>query len=171
MYSLKRFFVTFLIKFIPETRGFGLKRSLYRFLGCTIGEGARICSSCKIFATGKVIIGKDVWLGPESIITSSTGGKIEIEDYVTIGVRVIIVNGFHEITPQGKRIIDGPDTTGDILIQKGSLVNTASIVLPGKIVGKMSHVAAGSVVTKDVPEYTLVAGVPARVVKDLRITL
>ncbi len=79
-------------------------------------------------------------------------------------MRVVIVTGFHEITPEGN-CIEGKGTSSNILIEKGSAISTMSIILPVKVVGEMAHVAAGSVVTKDVVPYTRVAGVPARTIK------
>ena len=159
--------IPYIIKILPETRLYGLKRSLYRYLGCEIGENTRICSSAKIYCLGKVIIGKDVWIGQEAFISSAPGGEIVIEDYARIGIRSIVVNGFHELDPHGTCIIGGENITAKVVIKKGSSVGTSCIILPGKTVGSMAHVAAGSVVTKDVPDYTRVAGVPAVVKKNL----
>jgi putative colanic acid biosynthesis acetyltransferase WcaF len=153
-----------LLLFIPETRCWGLKRFLYRSVGCQIGQNVRICSSAKIFALGEIIIGDDVWIGQEAVLSCNEGSSIIIENYAKIGMRVIVVTGFHEITPNGN-CIEGAGTSSNICIKHGSVVSTMSIVLPGKTIGKMAHVAAGSVVTKDVPEYSRAAGCPAKVIK------
>ena len=58
-------------------------------------------------------------------------------------------------------------TSKNVRICAGAMVSTGSIVLPGITIGKMAHVAAGSVVTKDVPAYTRVGGCPARFIRDL----
>lgn len=156
--------VKILVFFIPETSGFGIKRVLYRLTGCKIGKNTQICSSAKIFNQGKVIIGDNVWIGQEAVISTNRGSSIIIEDYCKIGMRVIVVTGFHEITPQGN-CIEGKGTSSDIVIGRGSAISTMSLILPGKKIGKMSHVAAGSVVTKDVLDFTRVAGVPAVLIK------
>ena len=167
LHSLKRFFVSTIVRFLPETSCFPLKSSLYRFLGCRIGKNVQICSSARLFIIGKIEIGNNVWIGPEAIISSSQGSEIIIEDYVKLGMRTIVVTGFHEITPEGNSI-EGKGTSSSIILKKGCAISTTSIILPGKTVGEMAHVAAGSVVTRDVPPFHRVAGVPARVIKNLR---
>jgi acetyltransferase-like isoleucine patch superfamily enzyme len=165
--SIKRVLVSYIVRLLPETSCFAFKRFLYRWIGCEIGEDTQICSSARLFVNGKLIIGKNVWIGPEAIVSSSAGSEIIIEDYCKLGMRTIVVTGFHEITPDGNSI-EGKGTSSTIVLKKGCAVSTTSIILPGKTVGEMAHVAAGSVVTKDVPSYHRVAGVPAKVIKDLR---
>jgi acetyltransferase-like isoleucine patch superfamily enzyme len=156
-----------IVFFVPETKGFALKRLLYRLSGCKIGRGVEICSSAKIFNLGTLIIGDNVWIGQESVLSCNRGSSITIENYAKIGMRVIVVTGFHEITPYGNSI-EGKGTSSNILIGKGSAISTMSIILPGRTIGQMSHVAAGSVVTKNVDEYVRVAGVPAKKIKNLK---
>ena len=55
----------------------------------------------------------------------------------------------------------------DVIIERGAVVSTNCIILPGVTVGEMAHVAAGSVVTKDVEPYMRVAGNPARPIRNL----
>ncbi|MFV0180237.1 acyltransferase [Empedobacter falsenii] len=165
--SIKRVLVSYIVRLLPETSFFTFKRFLYRSIGCEIGEHTQICSSARIFKNGKIIIGKNVWIGPEAIISSSPGSEVVIEDYCKLGMRTIVVTGFHEITPNGDSI-EGKGTSSKIVLKKGCAISTTSIILPGKIVGEMAHVAAGSIVTKDVPPYHRVAGVPAKVIKNLR---
>lgn len=165
--SILRVSVSYIVRILPETSFFSLKRFLYRKLGCEIAENVRICSSARLFINGKLKIGRDVWVGPEAIISSSANSEIIIEDYCKIGMRTVIVTGFHEITPDGNSI-EGKGTSSKIVLKRGCAVSTMSIILPGKTVGEMAHVAAGSVVTKDVEPYTRVAGVPAKVIKILK---
>lgn len=165
--SILRVLVSYIVRLLPETSFFGFKRFLYRKLGCEIGENAQICSSARLFVNGKLSIGRDVWIGPEAIISSSANSEIILEDYCKVGLRTVIVSGFHEITPEGNSI-EGNGTSSKIILKRGCAVSTMSIILPGKTVGEMAHVAAGSVVTKDVEPYTRVAGVPAKAIKNLK---
>ena len=168
MNGLKSYLIRILLLFIPETRCWGLKRFLYRSIGCCIGKNVKICSSAKIYAIGYISLGNNVWIGQEAVLSSGTKDcSIVIEEHARIGMRTIVVTGFHEITPDGD-CIEGKGTSSKILISKGSVVSTMSIILPGKTIGKMAHVAAGSVVTKDVPEYARVAGCPAKIIKMLK---
>lgn len=169
MKSILRYFIPIIMIFIPETRCFGFKRFLYRRMGCVIGENTRICSSARLFPIGEMIIGRDVWIGPEAIVSSAVGCKVILEDYARIGMRVLIVTSFHEITLDGD-CIEGKGTSSTVILKKGCAVSTMSIILPERTIGQMAHVAAGSVVTKDVQDFVRVAGVPAKVIRDLRET-
>ena len=166
MLSIKLLIARIIVLFIPETRFFEFKRKIYKWCGFDIGKNTQICSSAKLLCQGELIIGSNVWIGQEAIISVNRGSSVEIEDHAKIGMRVVIVTGFHEITPYGDSI-EGEGTTSHIKICKGSAISTNSTILPGIIIHKMAHVAAGSVVSRDVPEYTRVAGVPAKVIKKL----
>jgi acetyltransferase len=109
-----------------------------------------------------------VYIGHEALIFGANGSNIIIEDYAKIGSRVVLVTGSHLFTTEGP-CIEGEGIFKDVKIGKGAAVSTGSTILPGKTIGEMAHVAAGSVVTHDVPSYHRVAGVPAKVIKDLRI--
>ena len=94
------------------------------------------------------------------------GGTVTIEKNVSIGPRVQF-----ECTNHGLKMQDGrrPGTcAGRIHVEQEVWIGAASIILAGVTLGKGSVVAAGSVVTRDVEPYSLVAGVPARFKKSLR---
>ena len=118
-----------------------LKRALYRLRGTEIGKGVDI--STGVF------------------MEESFPHLITIEDNVDIGPNVIIVahdSSYHCIQP------DIPLTCKRVTIKRNAYIGAGAIILPGVTVGEYSIVAAGAVVTKDVPARTVVAGVPARVI-------
>ncbi|MBO4570514.1 MAG: acyltransferase [Bacteroidales bacterium] len=115
----------------------------------------------------ELIFGDNVFVGHDTLIFGTAGSTINIGSNIIIGSRVIIVTGSHEFTPNGP-CIEGPGVCADVTICSGAAISTGSIVLPGKTINNMAHVAAGSVVTHDVPAYTRVAGVPARVIKNFK---
>lgn len=78
MKKIIKYLIELLIKLIPETRLFTLKNALYRYVGCEIGEGTEVCSLVKIFNTGKITIGKNVWIGHEAIIACNKNSSIVI---------------------------------------------------------------------------------------------
>lgn len=109
-------------------------------------------------------IGKDVFIGPGVFIEEARPELVDIEDGVNIAPRVTIVthdSSFH--------VIDSklPIKRGKVVIKKGAFIGAGSIILPGVTIGEKAIVAAGSVVTKDVPPYTIVAGIPARKIGDI----
>lgn len=158
------FLTGFIFRFMPETRCFGLKSILLRFCGAEVGENVKICSSVKIIGNGNLIIKDNVWIGPQTFI--SCFSKIEIQENVDIAPRVYLGNGTHEIDKTGNHIA-GPGIVKNILIGKGCWLCANSIVLPGVHIDEMSIVASGSVVTKDIPSFVIVGGVPAKHIKNI----
>ena len=121
---------------------------------------------------GMVIrIGDRVSIGPDARLWSSVA-YILIEDFVVIGPHVTIITGNHRIDAVGKYITEltekdkRPEDDSDVTIGTGAWIGANVIILKGVHVGRESVVAAGSVVTHDVPPYTIVGGVPARYIRD-----
>ena len=129
-----------------------------------MGKNVEIMSTAKFYGGFKLSIGDGVFIGYDAMIFGHNESTIIIEDYAKVGSRASVVTGSHEYTIDTPSIA-GKGTWADIKICKGASVETNAIICPGKTVGEMAHVAAGSVVTHDVPPYTRVAGIPARVIK------
>ena len=165
MNSLRLFVVRKILDFIPETRAFGIKRTLYRWAGVTIGNGVRINSSAKISGIGKLIIGDNTWIGPETIILCSS--EISIGANIDIAPRVYIGDGTHVITPD-KECISGIDTVKGISIGDGCWICANATILPGVSIGNKCVVAAGAVVNKSCGNMELIGGVPAKLIKNLK---
>ena len=111
-------------------------------------------------------IGDNVFIGHESLIFGAAGSTIKIGDYAKLGSRSIVVTGYHRYSPDGDCIAK-EGMSKDVIIERGAVVSTNCIILPGVTVGEMAHIAAGSVVTKDVEPYMRVAGNPARPIRNL----
>ena len=90
-------------------------------------------------------------------------GGITIEDDVLIGPNVQLITENHPVKPSERKALD----LKSILIKKNAWIGAGAIILPGVTVGENSVVAAGAVVTKDVPANTVVAGIPAKVIKNI----
>ena len=132
-----------------------------------MGEDCEIMSSARILGDFTLIIGDNCFIGHEALLFGAQGSTITVEDQAKVGSRVVLVTGTHRFSTDGN-CIEKEGMHADVRVCRGAAVSTGSIVLPGVTVNRMAHVAAGSVVTRDVPEYHRVAGVPARVVRDLR---
>ena len=106
----------------------------------------------------RVKFGKNVFINHSAIFSAS--GGIEFEDGVSLapGVRIATIN--HDFNERHTKY-----TYGKVTIKKNAWLGIGVTVCPGITIGKYAVVAAGAVVTKDVPDYAVVGGCPAKVIK------
>jgi acetyltransferase-like isoleucine patch superfamily enzyme len=111
--------------------------------------------------------GRGVFVGLDTWLDDQFPELIEIQDGVTISFRVTIV--VHDDARRLDRTEAGAGhgTVAPVRLLRSCYLGATCVILPGVTVGERAVVGAGAVVTRDVPPGTLVAGVPARVVKDL----
>lgn len=113
-------------------------------------------------------VGQKVYIGPGLIITmpnSKSVCSLTIEDRVAIAPRVTFILESNANWSRLNSII--LPVQGKIIVRHDSWIGTGSIILPNVTVGEMSVIGAGSVVTKDIMAYSIVAGVPAIEIKKL----
>lgn len=108
---------------------------------------------------GKCIIGNYVWIGPQSYFDAR---DLIIEDYVGWGPGAKVLGSTHTGLPIDLPIIQTDLEIKAVKIETGADIGVNAVILPGITVGRGSIVGAGAVVTKDVPPYAIVAGVPAQ---------
>ena len=124
-----------------------------------IGEESLVMSPITVVRPNAVSIGKRVVVMNGCLMMSA--GTIIIEDDARIAANVQLISNNHD--PYNRDII----TCRPVRICKGAWIGAGSTVLPGVTVGKYAIVGAASVVTKDVPDYAVAVGNPARVIKHL----
>ena len=112
----------------------------------------------------KIKIGDHVDFAWGVIVT--TGGEVEIGDRTLIGYRTQILSGNHVIPENRGRIFGAGHIKGKIIIEKDVWIGANCIITAGVKIGEGAVIAAGSVVTKDVKEFTIVGGVPAKLIKE-----
>lgn len=127
------------------------------------------------FSAGRMV-------GLANTLINLEGGSVRVGDYSIFGHNVMLLTGRHEFH-EGMRVsqyiqktnerwpgngAEVPRQNNDISIGSGSWIASGSIILGGVTIGDAAIVAAGSVVTRDIPDYAIVAGVPARVIGDTR---
>ena len=124
------------------------------------GRKLKISSNVSIFNPQNVTVGNDVYIGPNCYFG---GGEIVLEDEVNIGPFVTMAAGNHTMRDGSYRF--GPYQYGRIHVGRGTWLCANSVITSGVTIGKGCVVAAGSVVMKDVPDYSVVCGVPAKLIK------
>lgn len=134
--------------------------------GC--GSNVRFSALTSDFTYRNVTIGNDVYIGPHALFLC-TESQIFIGNKVLFGPHVTIIGGDHRITDVGRFIYDvldkHPEDDQDVHIEDDVWIGTNTTLLKGVTVGRGAVVAAGALVTKDVPPYAIVGGVPAKVLK------
>lgn len=135
---------------------------IYKLAGVTIGKGSRIHMGARFFYPGNVHIGKDSIIGDHVFLDGRD--KLMIGSHVDIASSVMILNSQHDINSEDFRAQDAPVEIADYVF-----IGPRAIILPGVKIGKGAVVAAGAVVTKDVPEFQIVGGVPAQVIGERKI--
>lgn len=131
----------------------------------TIGRESVIESfSCINNAVGDVVIGDKTRIGLHCTII----GPVTIGNNVNLAQGIVVTALNHNFTDCTKRIDEQGISTKEVTIGNDVWIGANATILPGVTIGHHCVVAAGSVVTKDVPDYTVVGGVPARVMKRLK---
>jgi acetyltransferase-like isoleucine patch superfamily enzyme len=129
--------------------------------------GQNIDPSTTVLAPFSTNFGKHTTIGKNVFINHGCSfldlGGITIEDDVLIGPQVKLVTENHPVDPSNRKSLD----LKSIHIGKNVWLGAGAIILPGVTVGENSIVAAGAVVTKDVPSNMIVGGVPAKFIKHI----
>ena len=132
---------------------------LRELFGENLGEGSFVAPPVNGAAVDTMKIGKNVFIN-SNLLAMARGG-ITIEDGAQIAANVQLISNNHD--PYDLAVL----TCKPALIREGAWIGAGATSLPGVCVGRHAVVGAGSVVTKDVPDYAVAVGNPARVVKTL----
>ena len=144
--------------------------------GVKIGQGTKIWQNCQILKGAKIgkncIIGHNCFVGSRAKI--GNGVKLEsnidiwdlvtLEDYVFVGPSAVFTN---DINPRAKYPKSKFPKYGKwlpTLAKKGATIGANATILCGNTIGKWAMIGAGAVVTENVPDYAIVAGVPAKII-------
>ena len=129
-----------------------------------LGDYSVIESFCCINnAVGDVIIGDHTRVGLHNTII----GPVIIGSHVNLAQGITVTALNHNFEESSKRIDEQGVTTKPVIIGNDIWIGANAVILPGVSIGDHSVVAAGAVVTKDVPPHSLVAGVPAKIIKKI----
>jgi len=168
---LRYWIVNIICKMLPQFSGGSIRALLYRLVGFKIGRGTYIMDSIELLSGSpnfysNLIIGSNTLFS--SHVTINLDEKVIIEDNVTISPFVRIYTGTHDIGPSNNRCKRNP-IAKPVIIEKGCWIALGATILPGVRIGRGSVVAAGAVVSKDVPPDSFISGVPGKVTKTLPV--
>jgi acetyltransferase-like isoleucine patch superfamily enzyme len=153
--------------FLPQFCFNRVRTGLWRALKYEIGGGSLIMGDIFLSGSGNwqslFSVGYETYIsGPLRI---NLGGAVRIGNRVNVGHDCLLLTVDHSMGGQERRA--GISENKSIVIEDGAWIASRVIILPGVTVGKGAVVAAGAVVTKDVPPNTLVGGIPARTLRQL----
>ena len=132
---------------------------LKELFGDNLGENSRIMAPIAGAAFDCIEIGNNVFINSNSLLMAR--GGITIEDDVMLAANVQLLSNNHD-EYDSQVLLCKP-----IHIKKGAWIGAGASVLPGVTIGKYAIVGAGAIVTKDVGDYEVAVGVPAKIVKTL----
>ena len=178
--------IEFIINNIPGKSGFFLRKCFYKkllngnLLNCRIqrgfiaecsrniffGDDIYIGFNCKIFASNKskIVIGDKFTCNSNVMINSRGIGEIIIGKNVLIGPNSVLRSNNHNYKTSQKPINQQGMSEGKITIEDDVWIGSNVVILPNVIIGKGSIVAAGAVVTSNVEAFSIVGGVPAKLI-------
>jgi acetyltransferase-like isoleucine patch superfamily enzyme len=137
---------------------------LVNLYGCTIGAETRIGTFVEI--QKGAVIGARCKISSHTFICEG----VEIQEGVFVGHGVMFINDIYPraVTDQGHLQTDADWNMERTLIGRESSIGSNATILGGVTVGRRAIIGAGAVVTRDVPDYAVVAGVPGKVIGDVR---
>ncbi len=158
--------ISSVIFWLPRYRLLNFLKTIYlRWVwGSTIGRRVVYYSGVFIFSGRTLSVGDDVDFAKGVLIT--TDGGVTIGNRVLIGYGTYILSSNHRVPPRPGRIFGSGHVKKPVVICDDAWICANCIVLPGVTIGEGAVVTAGSIVTKDVPAFSYVAGAPAKLIKD-----
>ncbi len=152
----------------PKSKGIKIFGAYFRRVLHNIARNYVLLPSWRSWLNRKrgVDIGRNVFWGSDVFIDDADPSLVKIEDNVTILGRSTILG--HAYYPKHfSKVLSSTSKKEGTIIKKGSYVGMGCIILPGITIGEYTIIGAGSVVTKDIPPYSLAVGVPAKVIKNI----
>lgn len=152
-------FIVRLAGFIPSHIA---RKFIYRCSGVSIGRKSYIHMGAQFFYPAGIKIGRGTIIGQNAFLDGRS--RLAIGDHTDIASDVMVYNSEHDINADNFKASVAPVEIGDYVF-----IGPRAIILPGVNIGKGAVVAAGAVVSKDVPEYAIAGGVPAQVIGERKL--
>lgn len=151
-------FLLHLVGYVPIHH---FRRFFYRLAGVEIGKGSTIHMKARFYDPKNIKIGEDSIIGENAVLDGRK--DLFIGNHVALASEVMIYNSEHSIEDPDFKAIEAP-----VIIEDYVFIGPRAIILPGVKIGRGAIVGAGAVVTKDVPPYAIVGGVPAKIIGERR---
>lgn len=155
-------FELMLLRWVGHIPFHHIRRFFYRLAGMRIGRSSSIHMWANFFYPPNIEIGEDTIIGNNAFLDGRA--PLIIGNHVDIASEVMIYNSEHDINSEDFRAVEQPVEIGDY-----AFIGPRAIILPGVKIGRGAVVAAGAVVTSDVPEFSIVGGVPAKVISQRKL--
>lgn len=155
-------FVVYILHLVGCFPSHHVRRFFYRLAGVQIGKGSTIHMGARFFDPSKIKIGEDSIIG-EGVLLDGRA-KLTIGNHVDIASDVMIYNSEHNVQSENFNSTDEPVAIDDFVF-----IGPRAIILPGVTIGQGGVVAAGAVVTKNVDPFTIVGGVPAKIIGERKV--
>jgi acetyltransferase-like isoleucine patch superfamily enzyme len=144
-----------ILRWVSHVPSHSFRKFFYVMAGMKIGKGSTIHMWANFFDPSGISIGEDTIVGDHTFLDGRA--KLSIGSHVDIASSVMIYNSEHDLEKE-----DFSAKTEEVEISDYVFVGPRAIILPGVTIGKGAVVAAGAVVTKDVADFMIVGGVPAK---------
>ena len=138
------------------------RKFVYRMLGIKIGKGSTIHMKARFYDPRNISVGEDTIIGEGAVLDGRD--ELSIGSHVDIATEVMIYNSEHNVNDENFSA-----DNGKVIIEDYVFIGPRAIIQPGVKIGRGAIVAAGAVVTKDVPPFAIVGGVPAKVIGERKL--
>lgn len=156
-------YLMFPIRWCPGMIGIGLRYVVYRMLFKHLGRNVTILEGSYLSNVSGIAVGDNTSIGFETIMDGSA--PITIGCWVRMGPRGVMITTRHNFERRDRLIKEQGNSSGPITIGDDVWLGAGVMIMPNVTIGTGAVIGAGSIVTKDVPEYAIAVGNPARVVK------
>ena len=155
MSAICKEFQNMLLRWVGYIPSHHVRRFIYRFSGMKIGKGSAIHMGAVFYNIAHIHVGSDTIIGEHAILDGRD--SLKIGNHVALASEVMIYNSQHDM-----QAADFHATSGPVTIEDYAFIGPRVIILPNVTVGRGAVVAAGAVVTKNVPAFAVFGGVPAK---------